>query len=152
MSDKNTIQNEDEYELNRFIKAQANVYQNVLTELNQGKKTSHWMWFIFPQIKGLGNSETSVYYSIKSMEEATAYLKHPELGVRLIACCDILLTTERKSAHDIFGFPDARKLQSGMTLFSMVPDANSVFSEVLKKYFNNEKDQRTIDIVQHNNH
>ena len=121
MPDKNTIQKEDEYALNRFIKAQENVYQNVLTELNQGKKTSHWMWFIFPQMKGFGKSETSVYYSIKSMEEANAYLKHLLLGTRLLECCGILSKIKNKSAHDIFGFPDERKLQSCMTLFQWFP-------------------------------
>lgn len=135
-----------EYNLNRFVEAQSNIYGQVVEELGQGRKTSHWMWYIFPQIKGLGHSATAMYYSISSLDEATQYLNHPVLGNRLIECCRILLGLENKTAEDIFGSVDAMKLKSSMTLFSLVSN-NLVFNRVLNKYYKGIKDSATLKIV-----
>jgi uncharacterized protein (DUF1810 family) len=133
--------------INRFIRAQENIYPQVVNELQNGKKTSHWMWFIFPQIEGLGFSSTSKYYSIKTIAEAKEYVMHPVLGKRLLECSTILLNIEGKSAESIFGYPDNLKLQSSMTLFSFTSPESTVFLNVLNKYFNNKKDQKTLDIL-----
>lgn len=138
------IENTD---ISRFIKAQENIYAEVVKELLHGKKTSHWMWFIFPQIIGLGFSSTSKYYSIKTIDEAKEYLKHPILGNRLLECANILMKTEGKSAEGIFGYPDNMKLQSSMTLFSFISPEPTVFLQVLNKYFKGEKDQKTMEIL-----
>ncbi|HPS41906.1 MAG TPA: DUF1810 domain-containing protein [Anaerolineaceae bacterium] len=137
-------QNIDPYDLKRFVAAQAPVYTTVLAELNSGEKRSHWIWYIFPQLRGLGSSETSRYYAISSLDEASAYLSHPLLGTRLEECSRIVLSIEGRTAHEIFGSPDDWKLRSCMTLFSMVPGAPDVFGRVLDKHFNGEKDARTI--------
>lgn len=136
-----------EYNLNRFAEAQDNVYEQVAKELRQGRKTSHWMWYIFPQIKGLGHSSTATYYAIRSLDEATQYLNHPVVGKRLLECCQILLGLENKTAEDILGNVDAMKLKSSMTLFSLVSD-NPVFNQVIAKYFHGIKDSATLKIVQ----
>jgi len=128
--------------ISRFVRAQENIYAEVIKELQRGKKTSHWMWFIFPQINGLGFSSTSKYYSIKTIAEVTEYLKH-----RLLECSNILLTIVGKSAESIFGYPDEMKLQSSMTLFSFISPEAIGFLNVLNKYFNNEKDLKTIEIL-----
>lgn len=135
-----------EYNLNRFVEAQNNIYEQVVKELRHGRKTSHWMWYIFPQIKGLGYSSIAMYYAISSLDEATEYLNHPILGSRLIECCRILLGLENKTAGDILGSIDAMKLKSSMTLFSLVSD-NPVFNQVLDIYYNGEKDSATLRIV-----
>ncbi|HSQ44701.1 MAG TPA: DUF1810 domain-containing protein [Ginsengibacter sp.] len=134
--------------INRFVKAQENIYGQVVKELQNGKKTSHWMWFIFPQIVGLGSSSTSKYYAIKTIAEAGEYLKHPVLGKRLLECSNILLKHKGKSAESIFGYPDYLKLQSSMTLFNYVDPGSMIFSNVLLKYYNGEKDAGTINILQ----
>ena len=133
--------------INRFIRAQENIYPQVVNELQNGKKTSHWMWFIFPQIEGLGFSSTSKYYSIRTIAEAKEYVMHPLLGKRLLECSTILLNIKGKSAESIFGYPDTLKLQSSMTLFSFTSPESTVFLNVLNKYFNNKKDQKTLDIL-----
>lgn len=135
-----------EYNLQRFIDAQNNVYEQVVKELRRGNKTTHWMWFIFPQIKGLGYSPTAIYYSISNLEEAKAYMENPILSNRLIECCQIILKLKGKSANDIFGYTDAMKLKSSMTLFSLVSD-NDVFNKVLDMYFKGEKDNETLKII-----
>ena len=106
------------------------------------------MWFIFPQIEGLGHSPTSQYYAIKSLEEARRYLDHPVLGARLLECCEALMRLERPSAADIFGSPDDRKLKSSMTLFDLVAPRDSVFDRVLGKYFDGQQDARTLQLVE----
>ncbi len=136
-----------DYNLNRFIAAQDNMYQTVITELKNGNKQSHWMWFIFPQIDGLGTSKTARFYAIKNLEEARAYFNHPLLGKRLLECSAILLTIKNKSADDIFGFPDYVKLQSCMTLFGFLFLHENIFKEVLEKYYMNQIDFKTIAIV-----
>ena len=135
--------NHDPYDLDRFIRAQETIFESVLTELGSGQKRSHWMWFIFPQIEGLGYSEISRYYSIKSEEEAREYLNHPVLGARLLKCCGILLGIAGKTASDIFGSPDDVKLKSSMTLFACVSKPESVFARVLEKYFDGKRDKKT---------
>jgi uncharacterized protein (DUF1810 family) len=132
---------------NRFLSAQEPIYPQVLKELRIAKKTTHWMWFIFPQIEGLGHSSTAKYYSIKSIEEAKEYITHPVLGKRLIECANILLQLQNKTADQIFGYPDNLKLRSSMTLFNFVAPEQKVFADVLKKYFAGEEDKNTIDIL-----
>ncbi len=134
--------------INRFLEAQQNVYPRVLKELRNGKKTTHWMWFIFPQIEGLGHSSTAKYYSIKTIDEAKEYLAHPVLGKRLLECSNTILHINGRSANEIFGYPDDMKLRSCMTLFNSISPENKVFVDVLKKYFNSEKDQATLSILQ----
>ena len=137
----------DPYDLNRFISAQEGVYDRALNELRGGLKRSHWMWYIFPQIEGLGNSPTTRQYSIKSLEEARQYLAHPVLGARLVECAEAVLAVQGQSASDIFGHPDDWKLQSSMTLFKLVSGPRSVFESVLDKYYQGKQDSRTLQIV-----
>ena len=139
--------NNDPFNLSRFVTAQRAIYERVLKELGSGRKISHWMWFIFPQIDGLGESATTKYYSIKTAEEARQYLDHPILGARLVKCAETVLAVEGRSASEIFGFPDDMKLKSSMTLFASVADSNPVFARVIDKYFNGEKDQKTLDLL-----
>ena len=134
--------------LNRFLSAQQLIYPQVLKELRNGKKTSHWMWFIFPQIEGLGHSSTAKYYSIKTIEEAKEYLTHPILGKRLLECSNIILEIQNKTADEIFGYPDTAKLKSSMTLFNFLAPDQKVFAAVLKKYFAGEQDEQTLSILQ----
>ena len=137
----------DSYDLNRFISAQEGVYDRALAELRGGLKRSHWMWYIFPQIEGLGHSPTTRLYSIKSLEEARQYLAHPVLGARLVECAETVLAVQGQSASDIFGHPDDWKLQSSMTLFKLVSGPRSVFESVLDKYYQGKQDSRTLQIV-----
>ena len=133
--------------LQRFIDAQRTDYAIALKEVEHGRKQSHWMWYIFPQIQGLGFSSTSKYYAIKNIDEAAAYLKHDVLGSRLIEICNALLGLKLNNAHSIFGSPDDMKLKSSMTLFSEVPGSNPVFKSVLDKFFNGKKDEKTLGIL-----
>jgi uncharacterized protein (DUF1810 family) len=135
----------DPFNLSRFLEAQEGVYETALRELENGQKRSHWMWFIFPQAAGLGSSSMAQRYAIKSRQEAKAYLEHPILGARLKACCSALLQVKGRSAEDIMGYPDFLKLKSSMTLFAAVADGTSVFSDVLKRYFADQTDPRTIE-------
>ncbi len=136
-----------QYNLERFTDAQEGVYQRALKEIKNGRKQSHWMWFIFPQVAGLGFSETTRFYAIRDIAEASHYMQHPVLGFRLIEISQALLGIEGKTANQIFGSPDDLKLKSCMTLFSALPDANPVFESVIRKYFNGVKDARTLGIV-----
>lgn len=137
----------DPFDLQRFVSAQREDYYTALTELRSGRKESHWMWYIFPQIDGLGYSPTSKLYAIKSLSEARAYLQHPLLGQRLIECAEIVVQLTGRSASAIFGAPDDMKLRSSMTLFAAVPGADPVFARVLEKYFAGQPDQRTLDLL-----
>ena len=134
------------FNLSRFVSAQEKVYEGVLKELKNGSKRSHWMWYIFPQLDGLAQSTTSKYYAIKSREEALAYLNHPVLGSRLLECANTVLDVEGKSVLEIFGYPDNLKLKSSMTLFSEVA-TDSVFVRVLDKYFQGERDRKTLQLL-----
>lgn len=133
--------------LTRFTQAQEPVYPNVLAELKAGRKRTHWMWFIFPQIDGLGFSPTAKFYAIKNLDEARQYLQHPVLGARLVECAEVVLGIQNKSVADIFGYPDDLKLKSCMTLFSCVADPGSVFEAVLDKYFDGGRDARTLELL-----
>ena len=138
----------DVYDLERFLAAQERVYEQALAETKRGLKQSHWMWFVFPQIAGLGHSDTARRYAVKSLEEANAYLAHPVLGKRLVEIANALLTHKTKTALEIFGHPDDLKLKSCMTLFHRaVGDANSVFKQVLDTYFDGKEDAATLDIL-----
>ncbi len=136
-----------EYNIERFIDAQQRDYATALSEIKNGRKRSHWMWYIFPQIQGLGFSETSRYYGIKNIEEAEAYLMNPVLGKRLIEISQELLTLADTNANKIFGSPDDMKLKSSMTLFASVPNSNPVFQQVLDKYFRGAKDEKTLQLI-----
>jgi len=133
--------------LSRFTTAQENSFENALREIKNGRKQSHWMWYIFPQIYGLGFSETSKYYALKSREEAIQYLNDPVLGDRLIQISRELLKLPTDDAHEIFGNPDHLKLKSSMTLFAALPCADQLFQAVLDKFFNGESDQRTLGLL-----
>ena len=136
--------NTDPYQHSRFVDAQEDCYATALEEIRAGAKQSHWMWFIFPQVAGLGFSSMAQRYAIGSRNEAEAYLAHPILGPRLTACAVALLGVHDRSAEQIMGFPDVLKLQSSMTLFSEVSSPGSVFERVLEKYYRAEKDNKTI--------
>jgi uncharacterized protein (DUF1810 family) len=131
----------------RFLDAQGRDYATALTEIRAGQKRSHWIWYIFPQIAGLGYSEMSKRFAINDLPEATAYLSHPVLGTRLIEIGKVLLTLPVNNANDIMGSPDDFKLRSSMTLFSLVPGSDPVFEAVLKKYFKGEKDKATLQLI-----
>lgn len=135
-------------ELIRFLEAQNQMYLNALSEVKRGSKRSHWMWFIFPQVKGLGTSETARYFGLNGIFEATEYLKHPVLGKHLIEISQALLQVEGKTANQIFGTPDDLKLRSCMTLFASVENSNSVFSQVLDKYFDGQPDALTLSLLE----
>ena len=134
----------DPYDLQRFESAQAGVYEAALAELRSGRKTGHWMWFIFPQVAGLGMSAMSQRYAISSLVEARAYLDHPVLGPRLAECARVLTELSGVSAQDIFGGIDAVKLRSSMTLFARASEGDSVYQEVLDRYFGGAADEQTL--------
>ncbi len=135
------------YDLTRFMDAQAGIYEIALEELRSGQKRTHWMWYIFPQIDGLGRSATAKHYAIKNMEEAGQYLNHPVLGPRLFESAKAVLAIDGRTASDIFGHPDDMKLKSSMTLFSCVANPESIFDRVLEKYFNGKRDVRTLQLL-----
>ncbi|GIX05110.1 MAG: hypothetical protein KatS3mg114_0979 [Planctomycetaceae bacterium] len=137
----------DPFRLQRFVEAQQTSYERALQELQAGQKRSHWMWYIFPQLAGLGWSPTSRYYGIQSAEEARAYLQHPILGPRLETCCRVLLTLSGRTAHEIFGWPDVLKLRSCMTLFAAVAGQDSLFQHVLQRYYAGEADPKTWEML-----
>lgn len=137
----------DPFNLERFVTAQQSVYSQVVKELQNGKKTSHWMWFIFPQLQGLGHSSMAQKYAISDLDEATDYLAHPVLGQRLQELGNILLGLDDKSAHAIFGSPDDMKLHSSLTLFSLVPNSPPMFRQLLDKYFDGELDKNTQNLL-----
>ena len=134
-------------DLNRFLKAQEDTYIRALEEIKAGKKRSHWMWFIFPQIKGLGQSQVSKYYAIQNFEESILYLENSLLKSRLLEISHALLELDVSNIADVLGSIDTLKLKSSMTLFHMVDKEEKVFMEVLRKYFHNELDQRTVEIL-----
>jgi len=133
-------------DLERFITAQEYKYEDALAEIKKGHKTSHWMWYIFPQVIGLGSSDTSIYYAIKSLEEAKEYLENPFLSKRLLKITRELLKLQESNPEEIFGPIDTLKLKSSMTLFSYVSPENPLFKEVLEKYYAGEEDQKTLEI------
>lgn len=133
--------------LERFLTAQRDCYEDALKELRAGRKRSHWMWFIFPQIAGLGFSETARYYAIRDMEEARAYLRHPTLRARLVEISEALLSLESCDARAVMGWPDDLKLRSSMTLFALADPECTVFTQVLQKFFDGKPDEKTVELV-----
>jgi uncharacterized protein (DUF1810 family) len=141
----------DAYNRHRFLDAQERVYDTVLDELRAGRKASHWIWFIFPQIAGLGHSGMAQQFAIASLDEAKAYLQHPVLGPRLRACTQLVLDVNGRSAEEIFGYPDHLKFRSCMTLFLTATTGNTLFNDALLKYFDGKPDQLTLDILARHN-
>lgn len=141
---------ENNYNLNRFIEAQNRDYDIALAEIRAGKKVSHWMWYIFPQLKGLGRSSTSEYYGLSGIKEAQAYLSDPILKARLIEITDAVIAHKDKSAEDIFGGIDAKKLRSCMTLFSIAAPDIPVFEAVLEQFFHGVPDRNTLRLTKYN--
>jgi uncharacterized protein (DUF1810 family) len=142
-----TTSTEDYSDLERFVEAQRSTYAAALAELRGGRKRSHWMWYVFPQLAGLGRSAMSERYAIASVAEAEGYLRHPILGPRLIECTSAVLEIEGCSAREIFGSPDDMKLRSCATLFELVSAPDSPFATLLAKYFRGERDQQTLHLL-----
>jgi uncharacterized protein (DUF1810 family) len=138
---------DDPHDLNRFVEAQRDVYARALAEIRSGRKRSHWMWFVFPQIAGLGVSATARRYAIRDLAEAQAYLDHPILGKRLAECAEAALGVEERSAFEVFGSPDDMKLRSCATLFARVSPPGSVFHRLLGRYFGGEPDDKTNSLL-----
>lgn len=137
----------DPFKLSRFVAAQETSFAQALGELRRGRKQTHWMWFVFPQIDGLGSSSTAKFYAIKSLEEAKGYLAHPILGSRLLESCHALLTIPEKSASDIMSYPDDLKLRSSMTLFARAAEDPALFNQVLEKFFDGKYDSATLRLL-----
>jgi uncharacterized protein (DUF1810 family) len=137
----------DPYDLDRFVDAQAGDYERALREIHAGRKRSHWMWYVFPQYRGLGASATSRHYAIRDLAEARAYLTHPTLGPRLVQCFEALLALQGRSATQIFGSPDDLKLRSCATLFERADPAQPVFGRVLDRYYGGERDPATLALL-----
>ncbi len=136
----------DPFDLTRFIQAQERDYEQALSEIRNGRKRSHWMWYIFPQFEGLGFSPTSQHYAIKSIAETEAYLRHPLLGPRLLECARATLELHGRSASEVFGSPDDMKLRSCATLFASVSPPGSLFEQLLDQYFGGEPDDKTLEL------
>ena len=139
--------NQPSHALERFVDAQATVYESVLKELSAGRKSTHWMWFIFPQLKELGHSQIAKYYGIASADEALAYWQDPMLGKRLMECTQLVLAHSDRTAHDIFGSPDDLKFWSCMTLFAHVAPAETVFRQALARFFDGKPDEATLKLL-----
>ncbi len=137
----------DPYDLRRFVDAQERTYDTVIGELTAGRKRSHWMWFIFPQLRGLGSSPTAVRFAISSADEARAYLAHELLGPRLRECARLVARIDGRSTEEIFGWPDDLKLRSSMTLFARAADDNADFVAVLEKFYGGEEDPATLALL-----
>jgi uncharacterized protein (DUF1810 family) len=137
----------DPFDLQRFVTAQNPVYDGVCAELRNGQKQGHWMWFIFPQLRGLGSSPTATKFGLSSRQEAEAFLKHPVLGPRLEECTRLVNHVEGRSIEQIFGYPDDLKFRSSMTLFRIVAANNQIFNYALEKYFEGEADPLTLDMT-----
>ena len=139
---------EDHAALDRFVAAQAPIYDQVRAELARGAKASHWMWFIFPQLRGLGRSPTAEFYGIASQHEALAYWQHPLLGTRLRECVQLVLDVRGRTAHQIFGSPDDLKFRSSLTLFEWVAPDEPLFGQAIERYYNGERDDATLMLLQ----
>ncbi len=139
--------NDASIDLDRFVQAQAPVYEAVCAELAAGRKTSHWMWFVFPQLRALGRSSTAKHFGLANLDEAVAYWRHPLLGMRLEQCSRRVLSVQGKSAHEIFGSPDDLKLRSCMTLFECAAPDAKVFADVLARYGSDARDTATLELL-----
>ena len=133
--------------LERFVKAQKYDYDTALREIRSGRKRSHWMWYIFPQLQGLGYSSTAQYYGIRDLEEAQDYMEHPVLGPRLVEISEALLVLDTSDASAVMGYPDDLKLRSSMTLFELAAPGQPVFSRVLEKYYSGHRDRHTLELL-----
>lgn len=138
---------DETFDLDRFVAAQEGVYDTVLAELRAGSKRTHWIWFVFPQVRGLGRSSTAQHYGISSLAEARAYLAHPVLGPRLRECARLLATHTGRSATQILGYPDDLKVRSSMTLFARAADDPADFRAVLDAFYGGEEDPATLDLL-----
>jgi len=147
MNDPGESGNRDPFDLERFVRAQAANYDEALAEIRGGEKQTHWMWYVFPQLDGLGFSPTARLYGIKGAAEARAYLAHPVLGPRLRECCEAALAVEGKSANEIFGSPDDLKFRSCATLFAVAAPDEPVFGKLLKKYYGGRRDEKTLRLL-----
>lgn len=139
---------DDPFDLKRFVEAQEPVYEQVCAELREGRKRSHWMWFVFPQARGLGHSPMAQHFAIRSRAEAEAYLRHPVLGARLRECTALVNAVEGRGISDIFGYPDDLKFRSSMTLFTEVAPEEAGFRQAIDKYFGGEPDERTVALME----
>lgn len=139
----------DPFGLDRFVKAQQDIYPNALAELKAGRKRTHWMWFVFPQIDGLGHSQTTIFYSIKSLDEAKAYLEHPTLGTRLIECTQAVMANEGTSLLEIFGKPDNKKFCACMTLFAEAAENKRLFEKAIDQFCDSQLSEKTLAILNH---
>lgn len=137
----------DKYDLDRFVEAQKGVYDQALAEIRSGQKQTHWMWFVFPQLAGLGSSPMARKYAIQNLDEAREYLKHGVLGARLRECAEAVVSVSGKSAREIFGSPDDLKLRSCATLFAQVSPEDSVFHRIIRQYYSSEPDEETIRLL-----
>lgn len=138
---------EQQFDLDRFVDAQEGAYANALAELRAGSKRSHWIWFVFPQLRGLGRSATAQRFAVESLDEARAYLAHPVLGPRLRECAEVLATHAGRSATEILGYPDDLKVRSSMTLFARAADDAGPFRAVLDAFYGGDEDQATVDLL-----
>lgn len=138
----------ESYDLNRFVTAQADDYARALAEIRSGRKRSHWMWYIFPQLAGLGSSSMAQRYAIQSLDEARAYLAHPILGPRLVEITEAALDIEGRPALEVFGSPDDMKLRSSATLFALVSPPDSIFTRLLDHFFGGKRDEKTLKLVE----
>ena len=138
---------QDDHNLGRFLAAQESVFASVLDELKAGRKRSHWMWFVFPQLAGLGRSETARFYAIGTLAEARAYAAHPVLGHRLLTCTGLVNAVQGRSVHDIFGSPDDMKFHSSMTLFAHAEPGQTLFAEAIAQYFGKRQDAGTLALL-----
>ncbi|OBG86412.1 calpastatin [Mycobacterium sp. E802] len=138
---------DDPYDLARFVTAQDRVYSQVVGELRDGRKRSHWIWFVFPQLRGLGHSSTAHHYGIASVDEASAYLAHPTLGPRLRECARLVAQIDGRTAREVFGHPDDLKVRSSMTLFTAVTEDNADFESLLDKFYGGEPDPLTVELL-----
>jgi uncharacterized protein (DUF1810 family) len=139
---------DDPYDLDRFLRAQESDFDRALSEIRRGRKRTHWMWYIFPQVEGLGSSGNSLRYAISGLDEAKAYLAHPVLGPRLVECAEAALHHEELTASALFGYPDDMKLRSSATLFASVSPAGSVFHRILDRFFQGQPDEKTLRLLQ----
>jgi uncharacterized protein (DUF1810 family) len=145
--DMTGTQADDPFDLARFVVAQQGTFDVAMSEVTNGQKISHWMWFVFPQLRGLGRSSMAQQFGITGWHEADAYLAHHLLGPRLIAICEALLSVEGRSASEIFGEPDDMKLHSSATLFAWISNADSVFHKIIDRYFDGVPDRRTLELL-----
>ena len=137
----------DPFDLQRFVDAQATCMDQVIDELTDGQKRTHWMWFIFPQLRGLGHSAIAQHYSLSGPDEARAYLTHPLLGLRLLECTKLVLDAQPRSVQDIFGYPDHLKFHSSMTVFAEAKPDQHVFADALNVFFNGQRDGATLELL-----